>query len=147
MRNTLFRGQKEDSNEWIEGNLIKDVFYPVGSCQSIPYILNVKGLDNFDCWEDLNDDYGIYRVKPESVGEFTGLIDKNGKKIFERDFVIDHEKNEIGLVEMSSACWVIRKGNGKWDFLGNRVQKYMLNCPLEVVGNIIDTPELTVNIR
>jgi len=141
VRNTLFRGQKQDSNEWVEGSLIKDVFYPVGDFHCIPYILNVKGLDNFDCWEDLDDDYGIYRVKSETVGEYTGLTDKNGKKIFEGDIVKDFDKNRNYLVRFQAACWML-ENNGNWEFLGDRVQNYMHNCPLEVIGNIYDNPEL-----
>lgn len=70
MREILFRGKRKDNGEWAEGCLIRDEF-----CNTdIPQIGYLSDYD-----------IGAVEVTPETVGQFTGLTDKNSKKIFEGD--------------------------------------------------------------
>lgn len=107
MREILFRGKRVDNGEWIDG------FYAKSGDRT--FIL----IDN-----DFAVGYVIMKeVYPETVGQFTGLTDKNGKKIFEGD-IIEYEKDgatyEIIFV----------KENG------------ITKCRDKVIGNVHDNPEL-----
>ena len=74
-RQILFRGLTA-SNKWVEGDLITGMGAKHGKMYILPHVINVaylKGCDPIDG----------YNVKPESIGQFCGLHDKHGKRIFE----------------------------------------------------------------
>ena len=116
MREILFRGKRVDNGEWIEGNLIQ---YPLSSYS---YIMSNYGFDDEIC------------VRSETVGQFTGLTDKNGKKIFEGD-ILKAGNGHIGYADFSEGGFVLvcRCHSNLTDLYG-AIQ--------EVIGNIHDNPEL-----
>ncbi len=127
MREILFRGKLLATGEWAYGNLdIK----PGGKVAVITPDDTPLGK------------YGM--VDPGTVGQYTGLTDKNGKKIFEGDIVRD-DKGNVGHVEflIQAAGYVIVWKHGDTR-LGHRARGggYDRDPSLEVIGNIYDNPEL-----
>lgn len=83
-RETLFRGKRVDNGDWVVGDLIHRQIW-----SSSLTIIRVSD-DGFEHYEE-------YEVKPETVGEFTNLTDKNGNKIFEGDIVKVGRKLTINI--------------------------------------------------
>ena len=132
MREILFRGKRTDKwgrGEWAEGYL--DVF------EGTPFI-----LFNYD------DPYTYHRVEvdPTTVGQYTGMKDKTGKRIFEGDFArLDEEVKRMFNIEDGA----VRYGWGGFyvkdiDTLNSLHAIADMDMVLrgEVVGNIHDSPEL-----
>ena len=114
MREILFRGKRLDNGEWIEGNL----FYP--------------DTDNYPTQILLGNNIATftYNVDPDTVSEFTGLHDKNGKHVFEGDII----KIKGGFKDF------------QWQISGVYGCKHRLESTdsdrFEVIGNKWDNPEL-----
>ena len=128
MREILFRGKRKDNGEWICGDLLQDV--ESGICAIVSYV-NLGGNIH-----DLSESC-IFAVIPETVGQYTGLTDKNGTKIFEGDIVRAITRLTDIYVEAvtfkNGAFWY---KNWSWVKFGFKFEK------TEVIGNIHDNPEL-----
>lgn len=129
MREILFRGKRDDTGEWIEGDLRQDK--DLGKS----YILG---------WDYYEEDWELQRepfeceVIPESVGQYTGLTDKNGTKIFEGDVVnILTENNEIGIVKYDEGGFEVEADGFVIDFKQN-----INGTDVAVIGNTYDNLEL-----
>lgn len=122
MREILFRGKRSDNGEWVKGCLLYD------SEQNEGYI-----AENFE-----DKSAYIREVFPETVGQFTGLTDKNGKKIFEGDIVKLTLKDGVEFGEIDWSDYYMRftfvSPEGRYGFDSD--------CVFEVIGNIHDNPEL-----
>ena len=128
MREILFRGKRKNTGEWLEGNYVHasegegTYEYEQHFIQIVP---RYGGLG------------AAYEVIPETVGQWTGLTDKNGKKIFEGDIVYNGS-GDPGIVKWFYGSFVIHFTNGDvWD-----VSQYIKEEYTEVIGNIHDNPEL-----
>ena len=137
MREILFRAKRLYGGEWIEGLLWKK------KCNSNKLFLS--------CFSNEDDDDEFFVVDPETVGQFTGLTDKNGVKIFEGDIVKATilENSGFGTKrytkdyiikyhEKYCYFYLARERNnllfdGNWSYGVKNV---------EVIGNIFDNPEL-----
>lgn len=130
MREILFRGKRVDNGEWVEGGLLYD------SEQNESYIA-----------EHFEDKAAYIReVDAETVGQYTGLTDKNGTKIFEGDIVTTDIKRPYLIVEFRNGCFMFNCNDGGEDYYDimlpickEPLNKYEYG---EVIGNIHDNPEL-----
>lgn len=124
MREILFRGKRISDGEWVEGYLGVEV----GGAPVIEYC----GTD-----EDVGDYVEEQFVNPESIGEFTGLTDKNGVKIFEGDILHAAQGNFVVRWSESICSFVA----GEKERMRPCMNSGTMNC-CEVIGNIFDNPEL-----
>lgn len=154
MREILFRGKRVDNGEWVEGNYYKIPAPPVCFKEDLktvrdkPYII----LENPNSCPDWGMPRQMVQVEiiPETVGQYTGLKDKNGKKIFEGDIIKEwsHWHKNLSATVPDIECYLV-----VCDYLGSLYLKKNISCgevstPLirtsivEVIGNIHDNPEL-----
>ena len=123
MREILFRGKRTDNGEWVQG-------YP---CR-----YGWTGKEKDYIIPDYASALYTAEIDPETVGQYTGLTDKNGRKIFEGDIVWNSYNEDYGKVE--------------WD---NDTARFIITCStftvnfnsvwgeeLEIYGNVYDNPEL-----
>lgn len=150
MREILFRGKRTDNGEWVEGGIT----FQLPQWGGTTFIAPTR-------YSDLDDEI---EVIPETIGQYTGLIDKNGKKIFEGDIlaIITTVKGDWTIDENGhykepkrKDCAVVQEDKntggyrlkvyheGKY----KRISKFDVNhiqfhYRAEVIGNIHDKPEL-----
>ena len=134
MREILFKGKRTETGEWVFGCLINEIYG--GS----PVIVNTPYLDDNG---ELEFDY--YPVYTETVCQYTGLKDKNGKKIFEGD-IVKAQDNILGspfdngitgkVVYEETAFFIEPQNPCESEYLFNECAVY------EIIGNIHDNPEL-----
>lgn len=127
MREIQFRGKRKDNGEWVEG---ADVMH--------------KTVRGELCLANIGEDW--VSVDPLTFGQYTGLTDKNGSKIFEGDivncvydgdlrtYIVVWDKDELDF----------KATNGEEQYRNNF--QYLSCCDeIEIIGNIYDNPELLEN--
>lgn len=125
MREILFRGKSKESGYWVEGNYCF-CCVPLMGIMDIPSIQTVSG-----------DVFRYIAVSPETVGQFTGLTDKNGKRIFENDIVKVDDDDEAYKIIYVYGVYRICDRHNQYSYTIHNEHNY-----LTVIGNIYDNPEL-----
>nr|DAO49041.1 MAG TPA: YopX protein [Caudoviricetes sp.] len=132
MREILFKAKRVGDDEWVEGYYQKRHNF-LGNEEHL-----IFHADSYKVWE-------YAEVDPETLCQFTGLCDKNGKKIWENDILMAHldesypEDATYETVEWGVAGFVTREANSTdRQYLNEFDTKHF-----EVVGNIFDRPGLS----
>ena len=148
MREILFRGKLVDNGEWVEGNLF------ISDLSNETHILVGTRRVTME-----------FEVLPETVGQYTGLTDKNGTKIFEGDIIRIHgNSKDLSVIEFGPFACVLIEPTEKvdevvgwhyrplptdalsqmepfcWEFQLNEM--WIEENEICVIGNIHDNPEL-----
>lgn len=116
-REILFRGKRTDNGEWVEGYLVKQ--YGANEI----YLPNGTDNEGFD----------RYSVDISTIGQYTGLTDRNGVKIFEGDIVKLSDGYAFPII-FKDGCFLIA--------CGDSALPLALFKEREVIGNIHDNPDL-----
>ena len=119
MREILFRGKREDNGRWIQGDyqhfhIENDIYVYIGR------------------WGE-----EMRSVKPETVGQFTGLTDKNGTKIFEGDILSENGYLFVVVWDQAWARFKLQHDGRCYQY-----PEWNRGIQMEIVGNIHDNPEL-----
>lgn len=148
MREILFKAKRLDNGEWVEGNLVQS--------EDVDDDFKVIIIPLKESWmytEEYSNDIGFegwYKVDPTTLCQYTGLTDKNGKRIWENDIVECNKRKEecelykivwrneyadFGVVPISNTC------TGQYP-IGFSYGKTLHGRDYKSVGNIFDNPEL-----
>lgn len=139
MRDIIFRGKRVDNGEWVYGSLIA-MDREIDSSQA--FIFTPPRASAFSCRTLVK--LGMVAVDTETIGQYTGLADRNGTKIFEGDIVnVEYDIQYAGVaaerignfeVVFDSGCFMKKGENGLFHFIPSDVCR--------VIGNVCDNPEL-----
>lgn len=121
MRQIKFRGKHTKIGEWIYGSLL---IAQDGCCNIYDGLL-------------------YHKVKANTVGQFTGLLDKNGKEIYEGDIFVSDYMSLVFYVGYENGKWVGMDSDGNWmPLLEDQLSISDRLHYIKVIGNIHDNPEL-----
>jgi hypothetical protein len=128
MREILFRGKSIEDNKWVYGDLIREKKSFGKICTRI--------------YRTTNNGWELIDVDSKTVGQYTGLNDKNGNKIFEGDIVDFPDRSDsesYGVVEYDTNE---TEFGIVYDSIYEGLGRQYHSRDIEVIGNIFDNPEL-----
>ena len=149
MREILFKGKQVRNGEWIEGSLL---IFNDGYC------ISQGSCGDLDDLCDIDFGYGFMEVDRETIGQYTGLKDKNEKRIFDGDIIkftnnvdeIFHEEVGVCVFESADSGFCVQrmiKNPDNYPVPTTIHTIYLISndeheASYEIIGNIHDNPEL-----
>lgn len=131
-REIKFRGKRVNGGEWIESMTIS---YGTIERKANCVFFEIREGN----WQG---------VLPETVGQFTGLLDKNGKEIYKGDILLMSEtlSDETGSLKRVNTYYEVGIKNGCFGYIGENTGELLPFCQYKIVediaGNVFDNPEL-----
>lgn len=130
MREILFRGKRKDNGEWVYGN-----YAVTDNNEKQHFIFQNKAFE--------------FEVDPETVGQYTGVIDDNEKKIFEGDILgvtnddPDYDYITKVYLDCDTLCVDVQGQDYDYTSIGFAIEIWDDECDrVEIIGNIYDNSEL-----
>ena len=144
MNKNKFRGKRIDNGEWVYGGYhkhIKRTACPIEdkiTDEDIAYLIIESGFSDWNMPKPIN----VYEVIPETVGQFTGLKDKNDKEIWQGDIL--KTDSEVNYVDYQDYSFGTHNHRQLIDYIwGTSIgELHYFDDVFEVIGNIYDNPEL-----
>ena len=140
MREILFRGKRLQGGNWVEGYFFKSDFNKKERESGKATLIFTPDCDTFITVPEC---HNSFMVVSDTVGQYTGLKDKNGKRIFEGDIakVLQGKDKDIAYVGFENGAFMLYPKTG--NIYERTLWEYWYNdWDVEVIGNITDNPEL-----
>ena len=132
MREIKFRGKSLRTGKWVYGSLVR---YGDGRVE-IYTLINPRDENSLRAW--------LEEVDPATVGQYTGLKDKNGKEIYEEDIITAYNERIKGPVIFDRRGLAFGIPNGP-----NEIYQFSMNFleskDIEIIGNIYENPEMKMD--
>ncbi|EMZ9187634.1 hypothetical protein ABFE68_001024 [Listeria monocytogenes] len=128
MREIEFRGKRIDNGEWVYGNLMQ-----FEDSATFIFADERKGASTLTYAHFIINN--MHAIDEKTLGQYTGLKDKNGKKIFEGD---------VGWDEHNECYGVVKFEEGKFLYVWENIAEDLWEVAddIEICGNIHENPEL-----
>ena len=144
-REIIFRGKRCSDGEWVYGFYVESKYSWQGHKPNRSWIV-LNAMSNGGFFSVL----GRYAVKDDTVGQFTGMTDKKGVKIFEGDivevcdFTSAYASKYQGVVRMYCGLWCVEYEDSVFGMIFHPRLFFddFADRKTEVIGNIHDNPEL-----
>ena len=140
MREILFRGKRLQGGNWVEGYFFKSDINKRERESKKATLIFTPDCDTFIMVPEC---HNSFMVVSDTVGQYTGLLDKNGKRIFEGDIakVLQGKDKDIAYVGFENGAFMLYPKTG--NLYERTLWEYWYNdWDVEVIGNIHDNPEL-----